>query len=296
MGGLPRIALGSIGVALVVLAIKSLAFVLTGSVALYSDALESIINVLTAIAAFLAIRLSAKPADRNHPFGHHKAEYFSVILEGVFIVLAALSILREAYGALLHPQAISSPLIGLLISGIGTGINAAWGYLLIRQGRAARSAALVADGKHLYVDVVTSLGVVVGVGLVVMTGIAALDPLVAALVAVNILWSGWGLMKESIAVLMDEAVPNQQLAVICRVIESQRDGTIEVHDVKTRTAGRVTFIEFHLVVDGQMSVAASHAICDRLERALRQAIEGAVVTIHVEPETKAKQPHDIVMS
>jgi cation diffusion facilitator family transporter len=296
MDGIQKIALGSIGVGLVVLALKSAAFLLTGSVALYSDALESIINVITAVAAFLAVRLSAKPADRNHPYGHHKAEYLSVILEGVCIVLAAFSILREAWFAFLQPRIIDAPLKGLLVSGIGTLINAGWGFVLIRRGRAERSPALVADGKHLFVDVYTSLGVVVGVGLAVATGLTALDPLVAALVAVNIIWSGWGLMKESIAGLMDEAVPADELNQIRAVLAGHLDGTIQVHDLKTRAAGRVTFIEFHLVVSGGMSVSESHAICDRLERVLRQAVEGAVVTIHVEPEYKAKRTGDIVMS
>lgn len=290
------VALGSIVVALVVLGLKALAYGVTGSVALYSDALESIINVLTAVAAFLAIRLSAIPADRNHPYGHNKAEYFSVILEGVCIVLAALSILREAYVSILHPSPIDAPLKGLIISAVGTAINAGWGLLLVRRGRAARSPALVADGKHLFVDVWTSLGVVVGVVLVVATGWLPLDGIVAALVAVNIVWSGWALMKESVAGLMDEAVPADQLDRIRAILSSHRDGTIEIHDLKTRAAGRASFIEFHLVVAGSMTVAESHAICDRLERVLRDDVEDAVVTIHVEPETKAKRTDDMVMS
>ncbi|UDL94324.1 cation diffusion facilitator family transporter [Lichenihabitans sp. PAMC28606] len=296
MDSIQRIALGSIGVGLLVLALKYLAFWLTGSVALYSDALESIINVITAVAAFMAVRLSAKPADRNHPYGHHKAEYLSVVLEGVCIVLAAFSILREAYFAVLAPHPIEAPLKGLLISGVGTLINAAWGYLLIRRGRTARSPALVADGKHLFVDVYTSIGVVIGVGLVILTGVRQLDAIVAALVAVNIIWSGWGLMKESIAGLMDEAAPVDLQDQIRAVLMRHLDGTIEVHDLKTRSAGRVTFIEFHLVVEGRMSVSDSHAICDKLERVLQQAVDGALVTIHVEPEHKAKQTGSMVVS
>ncbi len=289
MDGVGKLAIGSIGVGLVVLGLKFAAFLLTGSVALYSDALESIINVVTAVAAFMAVRLSAMPPDQNHPYGHHKAEYLSVILEGVCIVLAAVSILREAYLALGVPRAIAAPFGGLLISLVGTVANAGWGFVLVRRGRAARSPALVADGKHLFVDVFTSIGVVIGVGLVVLTGVSALDPLVAAFVAVNILWSGWGLMKDSIAGLMDEAVPPGALSQIRVVLAAHLDGTIQVHDLKTRVAGRVTFIEFHLVVAGRMTVSDAHAICDRLENVLRREIEGAVVTVHVEPEHKAKQ-------
>ncbi len=295
MGQIQRVALGSIGVGLGVLGLKTLASLLTGSVALLSDALESIINVLTAAMAFAAIRVSAKPADRNHPYGHHKVEYFAVIVEGVCIVLAALAILREAVLALRHPAALDAPLQGLLINALGTGLNAAWGTLLARLGRRARSPALVAEGRHLFVDVATSLGVLAGVGLVVLTGLAWLDSAVAALVAVNVLWSGWSLVKESVAGLMDEAVPGDRLEEICAVVETTREGAIEVHDLKTRAAGQATFIEFHLVVSGRMSVADAHLICDRMERALREKVEGAVVTIHVEPENQAKRPGSMVL-
>ena len=296
MGETQKIALGSIGVSALVLGLKAVAFALTGSVALYSDALESIINVITAVAAFIAVRLSALPADRNHPYGHAKAEYFSVILEGICIALAAVSILRQAVLSFADPHPIDAPLQGLLVSGIGTAVNAAWGLLLIRKGRVQRSPALVADGKHLFVDVWTSVGVIVGVGLTVATGILALDSIVAGLVAINILWSGWGLVKESVAGLMDEALPSDQLDRFQAVLQQDRDGTIEIHDLKTRAAGRVVFVEFHLVVDGRMTVADSHAICDRLERALRVESPDAVVTIHVEPEHKAKQTGVMVVT
>ncbi len=283
------IAAASIGVSLLVLALKYAAFVLTDSVALLSDALESIINVLTGVAAFMAIRLSAKPADRNHPFGHGKAEYFAVVLEGACIVLAAVSILHEAWGSLRAPHALRAPVPGLLVNGLGTLANAGWGLVLLARGRRARSPALVAEGRHLFVDVLTSVGVAGGVGLVLLTGVEVLDPLVAVLVAVNIVWAGYGLVKESVAGLMDEAASPDRIAAIGAVLAAHSDGTIEVHDLRTRVAGSVTFIEFHLVVAGGMSVADSHLICDRLERALREAVDGAVVTIHVEPEHKAKR-------
>lgn len=295
MGHIQRVALGSIGIGLAVLGLKSVAYLLTGSVALLSDALESIINVLTAAMAFTAIRLSAKPADRNHPYGHHKVEYFAVVVEGVCIVLAALAILREAVLALRHPMPLDAPLQGVLVSALSTGLNAAWGALLARLGRRARSPALMAEGKHLFVDVATSLGVLAGVGLVLLTGLAWLDAMVAGLVAMNVLWSGWSLMKESIAGLMDEAVPGDRLEEICAAVETAREGTIEVHDLKTRAAGQATFIEFHLVVSGRMSVADAHAICDRMERTLCEQVDGAVVTIHVEPENQAKRSGSMVL-
>ncbi len=285
-----KLALGSILVGILVLGLKYLAFHVTGSIALYSDALESIINVATAIAAFFAIRWSAVPADANHPYGHHKAEYLSAVLEGVLIVIAALSVLREAYFGYLNPQPLEAPVQGLVLNGVATAINTVWCLILFRYGRLWRSPALVADARHLWTDVLTSAGVIVGVALVPLTGWLQLDAILAALVAVNILWSGWRLMRESIGGLMDEAVPEETLVQVKELISANADGAIEAHDLRTRQAGRVTFIEFHLVVPGTMSVSESHAVCDRIEAALRKGVEGATITIHVEPEEKAKHP------
>jgi cation diffusion facilitator family transporter len=223
---------GSILIGVVVLALKSLAYFITGSVALLSDAIESIINVATAIAAFVAVRLSAKPADAEHPYGHHKAEYFSAVLEGVLIVIAAIAILREAYFGFLAPRQLDAPWLGLAFNGAASVINAGWCYVLIRQGRARKSPALVADGRHLLTDVVSSAGVLVGVSLASITGWGILDPALASIVAVNILWSGWGLVKESIGGLMDEAVPPATLARIRKIISANAEGAIEAHDLR----------------------------------------------------------------
>ena len=285
-----KLALGSIAVGVLVLSLKYLAYRLTGSIALYSDALESIINVATAIAAFLAVRLSAVPPDANHPYGHHKAEYLSAVVEGVLIVVAALTILREAYYGFVAPKPLDAPFEGLMVNAAASAINAMWCSILFRYGRRWRSPALVAEGRHLWTDVVTSGLVLVGVGLVAVTGWLQLDPALAALIAVNILWSGWKLMRESIGGLMDEAAPQETLARVRELISGHAAGALEAHDLRTRHAGRVTFIDFHLVVPGTMSVAESHALCDRIEAALRTDIEHAVITIHVEPEEKAKHP------
>ena len=278
-----RLAAGSIAVGLLVLGLKFLAWKLTGSVALYSDALESIINVATAIAAFIAIRVSAMPADDNHPYGHTKAEYFSAVLEGVLIILAALAILREAWFGFLAPKPIDAPALGLAISGVATAINLGWGLLLIRRGRRLRSPALVADGRHLMTDVYSSIGVVVGVALVALTGWTRLDPLIAALVALNILRAGWRIMQESVAGLMDAALPVEDIARIEAIIAATRGPTSDVGDLRTRHAGRLTFIDFSLRVPGTMSVDDSHALCDDLEDALRQEFPESSITIHVEP-------------
>ncbi|CUT13495.1 Cobaltzinccadmium resistance protein [Bradyrhizobium sp.] len=283
-----QLAAGSIVVGLAVLGLKYLAFAWTGSVALYSDAVESVINVVAAVAALIAVWYGGQPADENHPFGHHKAEYFSAVLEGALIIVAALAIAHEAYGAFLAPRTIRAPLEGLLVNGLATALNALWCWILLSRGRKLRSPALVADGKHLLSDVISSGGVVLGVALAAITGWAILDPALAIVVALNILWSGWGLIRDSTAGLMDAAVTPQQRATIQRVISENADGAIEAHDLRTRAAGSAIFIELHLVVPGAMSVEASHAICDRIENALGQAVHGAVVTIHVEPEGKAK--------
>jgi len=283
-----RIATASIAVAIAVTATKYAAYWMTGSVAFYSDALESIVNVVTAIAALIAIRVSAQPADRDHPFGHHKAEYFAAVLEGALIIVAALLILSEAYEALLHPRTLSNIGTGFLINGLATVINAAWGSYLINRGAAWRSPALAADGHHVMTDVWTSLGVLVGLILATLTGWAWLDPVMAALVALNILWTGYRMTKGSLSGLLDEAVSPEIEAQIHAAIKSSGDGALQVHDIRTRHAGRATFIEFHLVVPGHMTVRESHAICDRIEDALEIGIPGADVTIHVEPDNKAK--------
>ncbi|MDF3853198.1 cation diffusion facilitator family transporter [Paracoccus sp. P2] len=295
MSATEKIALGSILVGLVVLALKALAWWLTGSVALLSDALESTVNVATAVAALIAIRVAAKPADRGHPYGHHKAEFFSAVLEGVMIIVAALLILREAWHGFQNPRMLDAPVEGLLVNGLASLINGLWCWLLISRGRRLKSPALVADGRHLLSDVVSSVGVVAGVALAVATGWAVLDPALAALVALNILWSGWKVMASSLSGLMDEAVSEDTLAEIRATISGAAAGAIEAHDLRTRHAGPRTFIDFHLVVDGQTTVDAAHDICDRIEQALRRKLPGALITIHVEPEHKAKHSGVVVI-
>ena len=207
MGTSLKLAAGSIVVGCLVLALKYAAYYVTGSVALYSDALESILNVATAVAAFIAVRVSATPPDANHPYGHQKAEYLSAIAEGVLILVAALAIFYAAYRGILRPRPLEAPLKGLLINAGASSINAAWYFILLKAGQKLRSPALIADAKHLWTDVVTSAGVLVGVALVWLTDQPILDPLIAALVAVNILWAGWKLMRSSDGGLMDELVP-----------------------------------------------------------------------------------------
>lgn len=289
------IAFGSVGVAVLVLGLKYVAYAMTGSVALYSDALESIVNVVTAIAALIAVSLAARPADASMPYGYDKAEYFSAVVEGVFIVLAAVLIFNEAYRSFISGHVLDAPVEGLAVNGVASVINAVWCWILLRHGRAHRSPALIADGKHLLTDVISSVGVLIGVFLALVTGWSVLDPLLAGFVGLNILWSGYRLITESVGGLMDVAVPEDRLNRIREVISVNAEGAIEAHDVRTRQSGRKTFVDFHLVVPGSMSVSDAHDICDRIENALREAIEGVMITIHVEPENKAKHAGIVVV-
>lgn len=283
-----RLASFGIAISIVVVALKAVAYWRTGSLALYSDALEGIVNVITAIAAAIAIHMSARPADQHHQYGHHKAEYFAAVLEGMLILLAALTILHEVYTTFGHPRELGRTAEGLFFNGAATAINATWGALLVRRGKALGSPALVADGWHLWSDVITSIGVLIGLGMAIATGWHALDSILAGLVALYIVWAGWQIMRTTMSSLMDEAVTAEIQRRIQAVITEKGSGAIEAHDIRTRIAGRASFIEFHLVVPGDMTVARSHQICDRLEIALEDAVPGAVVTIHVEPHLKAK--------
>lgn len=290
-----KLAGGSLLVGIAVLGLKLLAWWMTGSVALLSDALESTVNMATAFAALVAIRVAARPADSTHNFGHHKAEYFSAVLEGVMIIVAALFILREAYQGFLAPRALDAPIEGLLVNLAATALNAGWAWVLVRRGTALKSPALVADGRHLWTDVLTSAGVAMGVLLALVTGWWVLDPLMAVLVAINILWSGSRVVKESLSGLMDESVPEETLRTIREIIAAKAEGAVEAHDLKTRHAGSATFVEFHLVVPAEMTVYDAHEICDRIEAAVGKAVPNTRVTIHVEPEHKSKHSGIIVL-
>jgi cation diffusion facilitator family transporter len=285
------LALGSLLVGLAVFGLKYLAWHVTGSVALFADALESIVNVIAAAAVLVALKVSVQPADRGHPFGHAKAEYFSAVLEGVLIVVAAFSILREAWFATWNPRVLEAPFEGMLINGLATVLNAAWAMLLLRLGARWRSVALVADGRHLLADVWTSVGVLAGLMLAIATGWHLLDPLVAALVALNIVRIGVSVIRQSVGGLMDEAAEPKVVARIESVIRdgitAWSPGPAGFQALRTRHAGRTLFVEFTLVVEGGTTVEAAHALCDRLEAAIGAEVDGAEVVIHVEPRSQA---------
>lgn len=290
-----RLALGSIGVGLVVLALKLAAWLLTGSAALFSDAAETVVNVAAGVITLAAIRFAARPADANHPYGHEKAELFAAVIEGALIVVAALVILREAWLAFWHPAPLEQPVLGVAVNLVATALNASWAAILLRHGKRHRSVALVADARHLFSDVATSAGVAIGFALLVITGETWVDAAVAALTAVYVLVAGMRVINDSVGGLMDAAPPPDVVARIRDVVSRHADGAIEAHDLRMRPAGRHTFLEFHLVVPGQMTVAEAHAICDRIEAALAREMDGVRATIHVEPEGKAKHQGVLVL-
>ncbi|MCS6933305.1 MAG: cation diffusion facilitator family transporter [Acetobacteraceae bacterium] len=284
-----RLALSSLAVAGVVLVLKGASAWITGSVALFADAAETLVHMAGSAVVLASILYGQRPPDANHPYGHAKAEYFSAALIGAMIAAAAVAILFAAWEAFAARRMISEAPTGIAVTAVATVINALWARHLIRRGRSLGSPALVADGHHLMSDVITSLGVLAGILLVALTGLWWLDPLLAALAALGILWSGARLIRESVGGLMDEALPPERIARIEQIVAAHGAGGIEAHDLRTRRAGARLFVEFHLVVPGAMTVADSHAICDRIEEAIRAEFAPATITIHVEPHGKAKR-------
>ncbi len=280
---LSRYAVISIVTSIVVIAMKMAAWWVTGSVGLLSDAAESLVNLVAAIAAFVALRVAARPADHSHNFGHTKAEYFSAVFEGVMIVLAAAVIIAAAVNRLIHPHELESVGIGLLISIVATTLNGAVGVLLLRTGKKHRSLTLEADGKHLLTDVWTTVGVVVGVFLVAVTGWLPLDPIIAIAVAVNILVVGAGLVRRSGSGLMDSALPSGERAGIDAVLNRYRRQGIDFHDIRTRESGRQQFLQMHMLVPGAWSVQRAHDMSEQIETELRDDFGHLAITIHVEP-------------
>ena len=284
-----QVGWASVVVAIVVLAMKGAAYWVTGSLALYSDALETVINLVSAGTALFALWFSEHPADANHPYGHQKAEYLSAVVEGALVLATAFAIGRDAWLGFQHPKAPDTPYLGLALNAAAGVVNLGWALALVRFGRGWKSPALVASGKHIMTDVYTTVGVLVGFALIPTTGWLWLDPVIAALVAVNILYAGYRILRGSVGALMDEIPDPSVVADMRRVISDSAQGAIEAHDVRMRTVGRMTFVEFHLVVPARMLVEDAHEICDRIETAVRDEVGQAVINIHIEPEQKAKQ-------
>jgi cation diffusion facilitator family transporter len=281
---LQRYAWLSIATALATIVLKGVAWRLTGSVGLLSDALESFVNLAGALMALAMLSLAATPADEDHAHGHGKAEYFSSAFEGFLILVAAVGIGYAAVGRLLHPQALEDVGIGLVVSVVASVINLATARILLGVGRQHNSITLEADAQHLMTDVWTSVGVILGVGLVWATGWLWLDPVIAILVAMNIVWTGWQLLHRSAAGLMDVSVPEEIRQAIEQVLDRYRGEGLVFHALRTRQAGARAFATIHVLVPGDWSVQKGHDRSERIEADLRAAVPHIHVTTHLEPQ------------
>ncbi len=289
---LQRYAWLSIAAALATILLKAWAWWLTGSVGLLSDAIESLVNLAGALMALWMLTLAARPADDDHAFGHSKAEYFSSAFEGLLIFLAGLSIGYAAILRLLHPQVLEMAWLGLVVSIIASVINLLTARVLMRVGQAQRSITLEADAQHLMTDVWTSFGVIVGVGLVMLTGWGWLDPVIALLVAANIFKTGGQLMRRSADGLMDISLPPESLAVIEAILARYRAQGLNFHALRTRQAGRRAFVTLHILVPGDWTVQTGHDWAESIEADICSAISYAHITSHLEPLEDPKSMQD----
>lgn len=273
----------SIVAALVTLAMKWGAYYLTGSVGLFSEAVESLVNVVAASTALFSLWYASRPIDPSHTYGHEKIEFFSSGLEGTLIMAAAVGIAWFAVQRLLMPAPLAALDVGTTIALAAALVNLGVARLLLRVGRETGSIVMEADGRHLMTDVWTSLAVVAGLFLVWLTGVAWLDPLVGLLVSANVFWVGLDLVWRSFDGLMDHALPADEQAAVRRAIEARLEPGMDYHALRTRRAGSRRFADFHLLVPGVLSVRRAHEITARIEEAVRSALPGMEVTVHVEP-------------
>ena len=283
-----RFLLLSIAAAILTIALKTAAVYLTGSVGFLSDALESVVNLVAAIVALIATRIAAKPADANHNFGHGKSEYVSALVEGAMIFVAAAMIIYTAIGRLLDPSPLEQVGIGLFLSIAATLINLGVGLALLKAGKRYRSAALNADGHHLLTDVWTTVGVVAGIAAVAFTGWFWLDHVIALLVGVNILWTGYKLLQQSLSNLISEALPPEDVEVVKAVIaDFEAEYGVAIEDLKTVASGRQRFVDMIMTVPGEWTVEYAHELADALEAAIDKALPNSRSMIHTEPRTLA---------
>jgi len=292
MGSLTSFAWLAIAAALATMALKGVAAWLTGSVGLLSDALESFVNLGAALLALWMLRVALVPPDEKHPFGYSKAEYFSAVAEGVMILGAALAIIAAALPRLIAPQPIQAIGAGLVISLAATAINLAVALVLLRASKKHHSIALEADAHHLLTDVWTSVGIVIGVGAIAITGWLILDPLIGIGVALYIVWTGVGVIRRSLWGLMDRALPEGELESIRAVLDPYKAKGMDYHALRTRRAGRRRLVELHLLVPGAMSVHEGHRLAEEIEDRIRAVLPGTAVLTHLEPIEDAASYRD----
>lgn len=280
---LTRFAWLSIAAAVVTIALKAGAYFLTGSVGLLSDALESIVNLVGALIALVMLTIAARPADEDHAFGHGKAEYFSSGVEGTLILVAAASIIVSAIPRLIAPKPIEQVGLGLGVSVVASLINFLVARVLLRASRQHHSITLEADARHLMTDVWTSAGVLAGVGAVALTGWQRLDPIVACLVAANIIWAGVGIVRKSVSGLMDTALSTEDLNKLQKALDPYVQGGVQYHALRTRQSAARQFVSLHLLVPGKWTVGHGHRLLESIESDIRQALPGATLFTHLEP-------------
>ncbi|MDI2091581.1 cation diffusion facilitator family transporter [Commensalibacter oyaizuii] len=281
-------SIGSIIISIVVLYLKYLAWYTTNSIAFYSDMLETLINVAAAIFGFIALLIAARPADADHPYGHHKAEYLSAAAEGLLVLITAILIFYESWQSWQHPRMPNAPFIGIIWNGSAGIINLIWSLILINAGKKLCSPALIAGGQHVLSDVWTTIGLIGGFILIPLLDLLYLDAILGFLIALNILRMGFHVIKEAIDGLMDKAPPPSTIEHIHKIVEQNAPEALEFHMMRFRKVGAVLFIDFHLVLPGNMNVYCAHQICDRIEYALKQSLGSVSINIHVEPEEEKK--------
>lgn len=280
---LARFAWISIAAAILTIVLKTVAYKLTGSVGLFSDAVESLVNLAGGIMALMMLKIAARPADDEHAYGHNKAEYFSSGVEGTLILLAAGSIAWPAYGRLLDPKPLEQVGVGLLVSLAASVINLVTALIIVRAGRRHNSITLEANGHHLMTDVWTSVGVIAAIAAVAVTGWTRLDPIVALLVAANIVWTGVKIVRRSIAGLMDAALPASDISTVKTIFSRHETAGIQFHALRTRQAGRRKFVAVDVLVPGAWSVQQGHDLLEKIEAEIRAALPESTVFTHLEP-------------
>lgn len=285
-----RFAWLSIAAAILTIGLKTTAYFITGSVGLLSDALESIVNLVGALMALSMLTIAARPPDEEHSFGHSKAEYFSSGLEGSLILAAAGSIIYTAVQRLISPKPLEQIGIGLAVSVVASLVNLGVAIVINRAGKKYNSISLISNSRHLMTDVWTSGGVLIGVGAVALTGWQPLDSIVAILAAVNILWTGFGIMRGSVSGLMDSSLPAKELETIHRILSGYENQGVQYHNLRTRMSGAMRFISLHVRVPGEWTVERAHTLVSKMEDELKNALADSIIVTHIEAVKTPSSP------
>jgi cation diffusion facilitator family transporter len=290
---LTKFAWLSIFTAVATISLKSIAYLLTGSVGLLSDAIESLVNLAAAVIALMMLRIAEQPPDEEHGYGHSKAEYFASITEGFFIFIAAIAISYSAVDRIIHPKIIEQAFLGLAVSVIASVINYIVSLKLLKVGKKHHSITLEADGHHLMTDVITSVGVIIAVFLVAITGWQILDPIIAILVAINIVFTGFGLMKRSVLGLLDTSISRDELNAVKSVLGKYDKRGVKFHGLRTRQSAQRRFVDFHVLVPGSWTVKKGHDLLEKIEKEIRGLIEKVTISTHLEPIEDPSSLEDI---